>query len=186
MRKRLFKILSGVSMLLCAATCATWVLSYSHWFGATLAFDRSTDTNQNRYDVHAVLGKFELSRIQLRGIDPAFQFPPGFHTYCRTHKEQASVFRYWYTSQGGGAGAGFLWLKSIAPASQACRQRVDYYIAIPAWLPTIAWLFLAVWWGTRRQRRPSCCVVCGYDLRATPNRCPECGTAPMEILVSSE
>ena len=71
---------------------------------------------------------------------------------------------------------------------------VVHTIGVPYWfwtlvcaVPPLAWV--ARWRRERRRAgwlRAGCCPRCGYDLRATPERCPECGCVPAEVRKETE
>jgi hypothetical protein len=56
-------------------------------------------------------------------------------------------------------------------------------LAVPDGIAATAFLILPISQALssvkqRRRRRRGMCPACGYDLRATPDRCPECGAVP--------
>ena len=63
-------------------------------------------------------------------------------------------------------------------------QRGAIFLLVPYWfvvatagvVPTLRLVAAARRWPGRRWERLGLCRSCGYDLRASPGRCPECGT----------
>jgi len=80
--------------------------------------------------------------------------------------------------ESAGAGIWMWWEKP--PNPRVVYVEPYHWIAIPYgllalvfFLPTVVWM--AQRRGRNQRRRSGLCAACGYDLRATPDRCPECG-----------
>jgi hypothetical protein len=70
---------------------------------------------------------------------------------------------------------------SIGFGMEIGSKRGRSSVVIPHWFAIAIFAVLPICYVVRRLRtakrlRIGCCANCGYDLRATPERCPECGS----------
>ena len=162
MRRRLSTLLSAASLVLCVAMAVLWVRSWS-----TIDLQRY-HTGPGGVDYHFDLdqGAFVFARARWESM---LRQPAGW-----SHDEYApgDVSNPWYNFPVFGT------LK--VETGPEALNRWSLLVRVPFWLlflllgwPAYVWL-----WRRWNRRGPGCahsCSNCGYDLRASPGRCPECG-----------
>ena len=75
------------------------------------------------------------------------------------------------------------WPDQNSPLRSRDGARHDHDVGLPYWLLLLLFAAAPTIRAARAWRGPlkGVCATCGYDLRATPDRCPECGTVSREL-----
>jgi len=161
MPRRLFTVAATASLLLCATLAALWVRSANQMDGVIWA--DPSGAGRWSHCLHTRHGA-----IHYLYTGPPQSTVPGFRVLRgpQSPKFVAMVDRPKWRALGfAGGGAGTFW-----------------FVSVPFWfLLTVAAVTPGLWLLRRvRRKRGVRCANCGYDLRATPERCPECGTVAAE------
>jgi hypothetical protein len=173
MRRALRILLYGgmvTSLLLCVVSGVLWVRSYRVIDSMTWFPEGGSDRG---YGYVAGVGVLSLERVVLSRPVGADQRE--YASERVTARDRASHRRWmgadsWY-------GFGWLVINFVNPRAKlyGCRQ----YLSVPYWFLVLCAALLPAAKLYRRLRgggnMAGRCARCGYDLRATPERCPECG-----------
>jgi len=152
-RRRLFNFVTAISIVLFIATCALWYRSYRK----LTSLDAADSFNFTHHDpLYWLISE------------------PGRLVLCR------QLGRNW----GGVELESFHMLGVHFGGTRGSDGSMLWNLEMPYWLiacviAIVPCIRIEFWRRDRRnanREKRGNCRSCGYDLRATPDRCPECGT----------
>jgi hypothetical protein len=185
--RHLFTLCSAIALVLCVAVCVLWVRSYHYmdaFGGSWLDDDRRTQVKQA---VVSSTGSIALRRLDTTFVAAARRWtdeesPPQPLEFNSVAHNPGPNSRWNFGSTGTllnriGFGryegrTGFDDIVIVTRVTRVPHWALAALFAVPpaAWSRSVARLLRA------RRRTRGHCPTCGYDLRASPERCPECGT----------
>ncbi|HEY8667522.1 MAG TPA: hypothetical protein VIL86_12705 [Tepidisphaeraceae bacterium] len=195
MRRKLFNILAAVSLVLCVAVVIVGARSF--WDGDEFAYKtlgkqhgetRHGDAwrmTSGRGGMCVLFNRWTATGPQERENLLILSEPLGF-----THESQHGHRHVSYPGIGWdivtlawewkGFAAAY-WNENCQKTEAQIGNAAGLQLILPAWFLSLLFAILPSLWLRRRMRlrkrqRLGFCRHCGYDLRATPTRCPECGT----------
>ena len=178
MRRKLFTFLAALSLLLFLGVCGIWIRSY---WRADVVFLRGSVVSWEVRSDHGILGISRLEDLKasesgtrnvIAGVDVSSD--------VASKGEDAAMSKLWVPApelrRFGGFAQAHYGLGNYPPT------QYDTLVA-PYWFCAAVTAILPATWvragmRSRRRNRAGLCRACGYDLCATPDRCPECGAVP--------
>ena len=166
----MFSILSALSLLLFVAVVVLWVRTLlvvdcvGWWWTPP---DRSRQTESC---ILSGMGRVAYGRYESAGQGP---YPDRRDDGWRTY--DVNWPRGWAWGAPPWQACGFA--VGVKHSKDGNGERhITTAFAVPYWSLACLTLVLPTTWALRRKRAgPGLCPSCGYDLCATPDRCPECG-----------
>ncbi|HEY8668713.1 MAG TPA: hypothetical protein VIL86_18845 [Tepidisphaeraceae bacterium] len=195
MRRKLFTILAAVSLLLLAGVVVVGVRSF--WVSDSFSYAKlhpPTVEGQQAYVVGIQWGRGGIRAARSKWIATTPQqvehlatrlVPLGF-AHSRSTRASQCYYPLMVNNQLGGVlerlgfGVGH-WVVYWVDDGKSSRAGNGFNMILPAWFLALLLAVLPALWLRRRRierkrNRVGFCKTCGYDLRATPLHCPECGT----------
>lgn len=159
-KRDLLNFLSGLSLFLCVAMVVLWVRSY-----------RVDDHVQIAWQTPGEFPGYTGIRMGSGGGSVTLEYGDDVdysaYQHLGSYYDGIPVVNRTSTARGWGFGYS--------------RAKGNTEIWVPHWVFVLSTAILPLLWRNshmekRRRLKLGLCLTCGYDLRASKERCPECGT----------
>jgi|SRR5579884_4439484 len=180
MKRRLVTIAAPVSLLLCIATAWLWART-SHDSGELIFVRMRSDGTIGNYGIISNGGRLLLMSLVDEGMPVGH---PDSHWVVRFETGDQSVVD---VADGptvrdavhdfGHEFHGFGFVDEHTAAERFATVMAPHWFALLLFASGPTFVAVARWSRAARRQRRGLCVRCGYDLRASHERCPECGAA---------